>query len=174
MSADGKPSNPKDAIASTRAPLHLLPLPALLAWSLAHLEGGSKYGFWNFAVVGVRATVYFAAAARHLFKCFWGQWEDPKTKVPHLGYVMACCAIIMEARHRGILQDDRPPALPNMDELFDQAEQIVKGLIEQFGGANPRHYTIADTDAIAEEPCCIMSGRGSHCDCEPCRACKLV
>lgn len=154
---DEKLSNPKDALGSTRAPLHLLPLPALVAWSLAHFEGGSKYGFWNWTVVGVRASIYAAAAARHLFKWFFGQDKDPVTGVHHLGYVMACCAILIDADHRAKLTDDRPPALPNLDKLFDDAESTVKKLITLYGDRAPRHYTIADFESetqirIAEKP----------------------
>lgn len=143
---DQKPSNPKDAAGTTRAPLHLLPLPALVAWSSAHLEGGLKYGFWNWTIVGVRSSVYVAAAARHIFKWFFGQRVDAKTGVHHLGYAMACLAIIIDAEHREKLVDDRPPALPKLDELFEQAEATAKQLIGLYGSVNPKHYTIADTE----------------------------
>jgi dATP/dGTP diphosphohydrolase len=125
----GKPSNPKDALGSTRAPLHMLPLVAQVAWSLAHMEGGAKYGLWNWCVAGVRASIYVAAAMRHLMKWFFGQTFDPKTGVHHLGYVMACCAILLDAEWREKLVDDRPPALPRIDELFAHAEAIMPGLM---------------------------------------------
>lgn len=143
---DSKPTNPKDAAAHDRAPLHYFPLPALIQWSLAQMEGGSKYGFWNWTIVGVRASVYVAAAARHLFKWFFGQTNDPKTGVHHLGYCMACCAILIDAEWRQKLTDDRPPALPRLDELFVQAEATMQRLAVLFGDRRPRHYTIADSE----------------------------
>lgn len=140
-----KDTNPKDTLGSLRAPFFALPLPAVIQWTLAHVEGGSKYGFWNWCHAGVRASIYVAAMIRHVLKWFFGQECDPKTKVHHLGYVMACAAILIDAQWRGKLVDDRPPALPRMDELFDMAERIMPGLVGLRKGV-VRDYTIADTE----------------------------
>lgn len=161
-------SNPKDAAAIDRAPFHLLPLPAILQWSLAHAEGGLKYGWWNWTIVGVRASVYVAAAARHLFKWFFGQRHDPKTGVHHLGYCMACCAILIDAEWREKLTDDRPPALPRLDDLFEMAEKQMAVLAGLFGDRKPRNYTIADTEESPQE-----SSRLSPVPCH-CSFCRRV
>ena len=145
-----KDANPKDALGSMRAPLFALPLPAVVYWSLAHVEGGSKYGFWNWCAAGVRASIYVAAAMRHLLKWFFGQECDPKTKVHHLGYVMACCAILIDAQWRGKLKDDRPPALPRIDELFELAERIMPGLAALRTGV-VKDWTINDDVSDAAE-----------------------
>lgn len=123
-----KPANPKDALGLMRTPLHLLPLTAQVQWCLAHCEGGSKYGWWNWCTAGARASIYVAAASRHLFKWFYGQDCDPKTGIHHLGYVMACCAMLIDAQWREVLMDDRPPALQRIDELFSSAEGLIPGL----------------------------------------------
>jgi hypothetical protein len=143
-----KDTNPKDALGSMRAPLHLLPLPAIVFWSLAHAEGGSKYGLWNWCIAGVRASIYVAAAIRHTLKWFYGQETDPNTGVHHLGYVMACCAILIDAQWRKKLVDDRPPALPRIDELFAMAERLMPGLAALRTGV-VRDYTIADSEKDA-------------------------
>lgn len=99
--------NPKDAAASDRLPLHLIPSVALQWLALALYEGAWKYGRANWRRAGVVTTVYTAAAARHLKKYEAGQDADPKSRVHHLGNVMACCAILLDAELAGMLDDDR-------------------------------------------------------------------
>lgn len=143
----GKHTNPKDTVGTTRPPMQLIMLPAWLHMSTALLEG-SKYGAWNWTIAGVRASIYVAAACRHLFKWFFGQRCDPKTRVHHLGSVLACVAILLDAEHRGKLVDDRPPSLPRMDDLFDEIEATAKHLTELFAKerAAAKHYTIVDSE----------------------------
>lgn len=142
---DHKDTNPKDAAATTRAPMHTIPVAALVEESLALLEGMLKYGANNWAVGGVRASVYVAATARHMFKWFFGQQRDPKTLVHHLASARACLGILLDAEYRNVLTDDRPPALPRLDELFAHAEAIAKNLFRLYGDVKPRHYTIQDS-----------------------------
>jgi hypothetical protein len=150
---DTKDTNPKDALGSTRAALFAVPLPALLAWTSAHVEGAIKYGWWNWTSAGVRASIYVAAAARHLFKWFFGQDKDPVTGVHHLGYVMACCAILIDAEWRAKLVDDRPPALPRMDELFAQTEAILKNLAATMKPQpGVRDYTNTEPEGVPRTP----------------------
>ncbi len=144
--ADEKPTNPKDACAIDRPPLGIVPLPALVEESLALFEGLLKYGAHNYTIKGVRASVYVFACGRHLLKYYFGQNRDTTTGVHHLGNARACLAVLLDAEHRGKLEDDRPPALPDVDALFEHAATVMRGLIELYGGRNPRHYTIADTE----------------------------
>jgi hypothetical protein len=143
---DEKPTNPKDACAIDRAPLGIVPLPALVEESLALFEGLLKYGAHNYTIKGVRASVYVFACGRHLLKYYFGQNRDTTTGVHHLGNARACLAVLLDAEHRGKLEDDRPPALPEVDALFEHAATVMRGLIALYGGRNPRHYTIADTE----------------------------
>ena len=139
-----KDTNPKDAIAGTKVPLGMAPLPAQVEEALAYLEGALKYGSWNWTISGVRASVYVLACARHLAKWYFGQECDPKTKVHHLGNARACLGLLIDAQARGVLNDDRPPALPDLDGLFSRAEEVVTHLQKLYQGRDPRHYTIAD------------------------------
>ena len=154
-----KPSNPKDAAAVDR-PWPILPLVALLDGGLKLAEGLLKYGAHNYTIVGVRSSVYVAAAARHLFKWWCGEeyemipLEDEDGKptgevvqgVHHLGGVIASVAILRDAQWREKLTDDRPPRLPNLDKLFDSATATLRDLIRAHGHKRPRHYTIADSE----------------------------
>jgi hypothetical protein len=110
---------------------------------LALVEGGLKYGFHNYRVVGVKSSVYVDAAFRHLAKYLNGEDRDPKTGVHHLGSVRACTGIILEADSMGILVDTRPPRNPNFSAQLDALEARVKHLREVFKEHDPIHYTIA-------------------------------
>ena len=142
-----KNGNPKDLAGTTRAPMHAIPVAALVEEALAMLEGILKYGANNWTLEGVRASVYIAAAARHTFKWCFGQQRDPVTQVHHLASARACLGILLDAEYRQVLRDDRPPSLDRLDELFSNAEKVAKNLFTLYGDVKPRHYTIDDKQA---------------------------
>jgi len=141
---DGKPTNPKDMVAVSKLPLHLVPDTLKTYAALAFTEGATKYGAYNWRVAGVSASVYLAALERHVSKWRNGEEVDPATKVPHLANAIACLAIILDAQLCGKLTDDRPPSAP-MSTLIDSFEGVVKHLQELHKDKKPRHYTIADS-----------------------------
>lgn len=145
-----KSTNPKDVQSSDRIDLGLASTIAMAEYSLAMVEGLFKYGAWNYRVAGVRASVYIGAALRHLQKYKDGENRDPKTCVHHLGSVMACVGILLDAAAIGKLIDDRPPSNPKMSELLDGMEERVKHLREMFKDRKPRHYTIDDTEQYVD------------------------
>ena len=108
MTVPGKPTNPKDVLASaTKLPLHLWPAPATALGVTALLDGALKYGRANWRVSGVRASVYKDALDRHMSAWFEGEDNDPQSGVPHLGHALACLAILADAKAAGTLVDDR-------------------------------------------------------------------
>lgn len=142
--SDEKPSNPKDVLGTTRIPLSLPSQIASAEEALALVEGGLKYGFHNYRVVGVKSAIYIDAAFRHLAKYYNGENRDPKTGVHHLGSVRACTGIILEADALGILVDNRPVSNPNFSAQLDALEARVKHLREMFKEHNPQHYFICN------------------------------
>jgi hypothetical protein len=74
----------------------------------AHQLGADKYGPWNWRDNSVAASVYINAILRHVKA--WQESEDidPESGVSHLGHVMACCGILLDAQAVGNLIDDRP------------------------------------------------------------------
>lgn len=142
--ADTKLTNPKDAIGSTKLPLHLVPSSLKVYAAVSFLEGATKYGAFNWRIAGVRASIYKSALERHLEKWWNGEWADAKTGVPHLASVIACAGIILDADLCGKLNDDRPPAAP-VAELIDGLEGLVAKLKALHAEHDPHHYTIADT-----------------------------
>lgn len=139
-----KDTNPKDAIASSKVPLWLLSPIAKAAWALAMHSGSVKYGSWNWRAAGVRASVYLSAAQRHLDAYLSGEEHDPVDGTHHLGNVMACCAILLDAKAAGKLSDDRPPSV-SLRPTYAECEPLVVKLAKQYEDKKPRHYTIADT-----------------------------
>lgn len=142
--AETKLSNPKDLIGSDKLPLDQLPVMGKAYQALAHLEGTLKYGLVNWRDAGVRSSIYLAAMERHMGKWKEGEWADPKTKVPHLGSIMACCAILADAYENGKLVDDRPKPVPGIGEKLDAMAETVKHLKDLFKDCRPTHYTISD------------------------------
>lgn len=140
-----KESNPKEAIGDTKVPLWLCSAIAMAHWASAQLAGLCKYGAWNWRAAGVRASTYISAMKRHLGRWENGERLDPVDGTHHLGNIMACCAILLEAEAIGKLNDDRPPAATEaLLAAFDEVEAITARLREQYKDRNPRHYTIAD------------------------------
>lgn len=136
--------NPKDALGSDRIDLSLVEPAALVEEALAMTEGLCKYGRTNYLGTNVVAMIYAGAALRHLWKWIGGEECDPKTKVPHLGSVRACCGIIIAARVQGTLIDNRPLRHKGLTEYIDSAERIVTHLKQMFKDKKPHHFTITD------------------------------
>lgn len=112
--------NPKTAVGATKVPLHLVPPVASHYLALAFKDGAAKYGPYNWREHRVSASVYYGAARRHLDAWWDGEDESPDALVHHLGHVMACCAIVLDAMTVGKLNDDRPSpgATPRLQSVY--------------------------------------------------------
>lgn len=85
-----------------------VPQIALLSLGQAMQEGAEKYGVFNWRETRVDVSTYYNAAMRHWMLYFSGEDYDPKTGLHHLGYAMACAAVLLDADRMGVLEDDRP------------------------------------------------------------------
>lgn len=139
-----KDTNPKDACGIRKAPLSCVPLPVLLELGCAMLEGAVKYGRHNYRAIGVRASVYFDAAIRHLFAYWEGQDLDPDSGMPHLVKAMACLAVLRDAQLQNKCTDDRPPVSP--EDWLARLNERAADLLDRYPEA-PAAYT-----AISPEP----------------------
>lgn len=147
---DLKPTNPKDLIGSDKLPFHLWPETATALGALALLEGASKYGRANWRVAGVRASIYLDAARRHLAAWFEGENADPDSGVDHLGHVLACIAIVVDARAAGKLTDDRQ-VVGGYRALLTGLSAQVPTIKAAHAHRSPKHYTILDIPVVASE-----------------------
>lgn len=155
---DQKPTNPKDAIGSTKLPLHLVPGTLKAYAALAFAEGAAKYGAYNWRAAGVRASIYKSALERHLEKWWNGEWSDPDSGVPHLASVIACAGIILDADLVGKLNDDRPPEAP-LSEHIDDMAATVAALFQMHADKDPHHWTIQDVIPGSDDEAAIAEAR---------------
>lgn len=104
-------TNPKDRLGAKKVSLNLVPASSIIYQALAMEDGARKYGPYNWRENKVIASIYVAAAKRHL-----DAWYDSREEVasdskrPHLGHALACLGIIVDALETGNLVDDRPIA----------------------------------------------------------------
>jgi hypothetical protein len=137
------PTNPKDMIGATKLPLGLIPDTVDVYAAMAFAEGASKYGAFNWRAAGVRFSIYLEALRRHCIRLSNGEWEDPKTRVPHLASIIACAGIIADAKLCGNLIDDRPPSV-DMKPLIEVSEEVTKHVRTINADKTPHHWTIGD------------------------------
>lgn len=131
--------NPKEVIGSEKVSVGTVPDSAMYGLSLAFLEGAAKYGQFNWRLTPVRYSIYDAAAQRHRAKYRAGELFDPKTKVPHHFSLMACYAIIEDARISGTLVDDAPPPQLELIELIDKDyAEVARNIRHLFRACKPR------------------------------------
>lgn len=124
-----KPSNPKDVIGSTKPPLSCIPTGPLYEVGAAMLDGSAKYGRHNWRVIGVRSSVYYDAALRHLMKWWEGEELDADSGCHHLAHAVACCLIVRDAANLGQLTDDRP--VPGGDPTAG-VKELIKQIKERY------------------------------------------
>lgn len=148
--AKEKIENPKAAIGDTKVPLWLCSPIATIHWAMGQFAGLIKYGAWNWRASGIRSSTYISAMKRHIEAYESGEDYDPVDETHHLGNIMACCGIILDAKEAGKLTDDRPPLVSHRPTV-DWAEGLMAKLKEKYKDKNPRHYTIADTESIQNE-----------------------
>lgn len=101
-------TNPKDRIGATKPNLFLLPTTGILYGSLAMQDGARKYGPYNWREKKVQASIYLAAAMRHILSWQDGEENAKDSGVHHLGHALACLAILLDAQKNDVLKDDRP------------------------------------------------------------------
>lgn len=143
LAAGLKDTNPKDAIGCQKLPLHLWPSTATAMGCLGLLDGALKYGRANWRASGVRASIYFDAASRHLNAWFEGEEQDPDSGLPHLAHALACLAIVVDAEAAGLLVDDRQ-VQGGYRSLISKLTPLVPELQEVHADRAPKHFTIAD------------------------------
>lgn len=100
--------NPKTLMGARRVDLSLLPAAGIIHGAHAMMDGAVKYNPYNWREKKVPARTYIAAAMRHLLDFLDGEETAADSGVHHLGHVIGCCAIVLDAMETGNLIDDRP------------------------------------------------------------------
>ena len=143
-SATTKPSNPKDIVGSDKVPIHLWPPTATAMGSMALMDGALKYGRTNWRVAGVRWSIYYDALMRHTFALFEGEDIDPDSGLPHEAHILACAAILVDAKAAGKLTDDRM-VKGGYRGLIDSLTTKVAAMKAKHADKAPKHYDIRDS-----------------------------
>jgi hypothetical protein len=110
--------------------MSVVPAEVLMELGLAMMEGARKYGRHNYRIAGVRASVYYDAALRHLMAWWEGEDIDPDSGLPHLVKAMACLCVIRDSVVNGNWVDDRPPSLAAgwINDLNKKAGDLIDRL----------------------------------------------
>ena len=126
-----KPTNPKDAIGSTKVPFSLVPDQVVGEVALALLEGACKYGAANWRSAGVRASVYVDAARRHLAQFREGQDVDAVSGLSHITKAIAGLVVLRDSMLQGNWVDDRLIRAANLDWV-DEQNALAKAILAKF------------------------------------------
>jgi len=124
-----KETNPKDALGTNKIAMHTVPPRVLLEIALAMTEGGRKYGTYNYRKAGVRASIYYDAAMRHLMAWWEGEDVDPDSGLSHIIKGIASLVVLRDSMCSGNWADDRPIRLPdgaNISEYNKMAADLVE------------------------------------------------
>lgn len=103
-------NNPKTRQGVLKAPLHLIPPSAKFHLAEALENGAAKYGAYNWREEEITTSVYIGAIERHLCAYVDGEDMAQDSGVHHLAHIMACCALVLDAKSIDKLKDDRPTA----------------------------------------------------------------
>ena len=163
-----KPTNPKDIVATTKLPLHLIPMITQAYLAIGHFNGLAKYGRDNWRASGVLASIYVSAALRHINSWNEGEELDPDDKVPHLMGAITSLSILIDAQHAGVLNDDRKyrgAGIPA--QVRGLAEAHIARLAKLHANRRPKHYNIQDIELDAQKDVCHKEeaqGEVTYCD----------
>lgn len=132
--------NPKEAIGSSKLPMHLASPLAMAYMALGLANGALKYGKANFKATPVLCSIYMDGFMRHMMAWLEGEEYDQDDGAPHLGAALANLAIIIEARANGTLIDDRPIGEGYLKER-EMLTEIWQQIQKKHAGKNPHHFT---------------------------------
>jgi hypothetical protein len=101
--------NPKTIFGLIKPSTRAIPPIAILRLGAVMEHGARKYGRFNWREHTVTVSVYTDAIMRHLMAYVDGEDLDPESGMDHLAHIMACCALVLDAKAMGKLNDDRTP-----------------------------------------------------------------
>lgn len=138
-----KLSNPKDVVGTRKVSMSVLPSGPVMEAAVGMMEGAAKYGRHNYRVAGVRSSVYYDAAMRHLMAWWEGEDTDPDSGLSHVTKAITTLIVLRDAQINSMVTDDRPPqSVPFIARLNDAAGLVL----DKHADKNPKHWTRADND----------------------------
>jgi hypothetical protein len=144
-------NNPKTVLGVQKTPLNLVPPSAKYHLAAAFADGAVKYGPYNWRDNNVSASIYVAAALRHIDEWWDGEDLSRDAKVHHIAHAMACLAILLDAESIGMLNDDRPTKGASTDLHEEYAENNKKE--RDAEKSNPSNEFGPDHEQFGEPMC---------------------
>lgn len=134
-----KPTNPKDALGTKKVPYSTLSAPVIAECALGMMEGALKYGRHNYRAIGVRGSVYYDAARRHLDQWWEGEDFDPESKagLHHITKAITSLIVLRDAIINQKFTDDRPPRPP--EGWMEEANKTAAYLLDKFPNPVPAY-----------------------------------
>lgn len=120
-------NNPKTVMGLAKPGTHQIPPIAIYVMGEGMRDGEAKYGLMNWRENSVAASVYYDAIMRHLTAWWDGHNYAEDSGVHHLGHLMACAAILVDAMHGGNLIDNRPTSGPLAEYLKENTIAKTSG-----------------------------------------------
>lgn len=130
LTAETKPTNPKDAIAVAKASTWYVPSRVLMEVGVAMIEGARKYGPFNWRKAGVKASIYIGAAERHLTAWKEGEDIDPASGISHITKAIAGLTVLRDSMLEGNFSDDRPPKVES--GWVEKLGEIAKTILDRY------------------------------------------
>lgn len=133
-----KDTNPKDSVGIAKVPMSTVPAQVIAEIGLGMMEGALKYGRHNYRTAGVRASVYYDAANRHLLSWMEGEDLDPDSGLSHISKALASLVVLRDSMMQENWIDDRPPVAKNPDWMRDLNVK-AKALLEKYPNPKKAH-----------------------------------
>jgi hypothetical protein len=134
-----KDTNPKDAVGIKKVAFSTVPQTVIAEVAVGMTEGARKYGRHNWRAAEARASVYFDATLRHLYKWYEGEDIDPDSGLSHITKAITSLVVLRDAMINDKWNDDRPPKIPEgfwediqakVDEVFAKYPDCVPPITE--------------------------------------------
>ena len=170
-----KQSNPKDAVGTTKIPMHLWPETATATGALALMDGALKNERNNWRDAGVRASIYVDALRRHLARWWEGEDDDPDSGLPHEAHMLACLSILVDAKALHMLTDDRNHKGEGLIHTLETLTPHVARLQNQRGYVGHKRCQDGQvTDVVLCEACTKFfaqwrCNKEDECSCPRCQ-----
>jgi hypothetical protein len=130
-----KDTNPKDTVGIRKVPASVVPREVIAEIGLGLLEGARKYGRHNYRIAGIRYSVYFDAAMRHLDAWWEGEDIDPDSGLSHIVKALSTLTVLRDAMINEMFTDDRPPSMkPGWHKGLNEG---AAALIDKYPNALP-------------------------------------
>lgn len=137
-----KPTNPKDDVGIKKVYFSVVPPRVIGEVSLGLLEGRLEYGGYNWREAGVRASVYYNAARRHIEDWWEGLDVDKKSGLHHVTKAICSLIVLRDAMIQGKYEDDRPPKSIDYETWIDEMNAKAAALLERYPSP-PESFTQA-------------------------------